>query len=681
MDTLNMKGGWILILLLFASAGICRAKTDNSSDLLAMNLTKLSLEELMNIEVTSVSKQPERLSQAAAAVFVITQDDIRRSGVNSIPEALRMVPGLQVARIDASKWAISSRGFNGMFANKLLVMIDGRSVYTPLFSGVFWDAQDTLIADVERIEVIRGPGAALWGANAVNGIINIITKHAKDTQGGLLAMKLGTEENAVGGFRYGGKVSDNTFYRVYTKYLNHDDFVNASGTDRNDEWDVIRGGFRVDSSLSESDELTVQGDLYGGKEGTTYQTAVLQEPYNLNVHSRDGMAGGNLLSRWSHIFSDVSDSSLQLYYDWTKREFNIGAEERHSFDIDFQHHYQWNTRNDLMWGLGYRFTGDSLDAILDASLVPPNREDHLFNAFLQDEITIWEDVLKLTLGSKFEHNDYTGFEIQPNARLLWTPHTRHTVWASVSRAVRTPSRADHDIRLQQYILPPNDPFLPLPLPVSPLVYGSRDFNSEDVIAYELGYRVQAKDWLSFDIASFYNDYDHLRTAEIGLISFDSSPIPHFFLPLTVDNNMNGETYGMELAANIQPANWWSLHPAYTFLQIQLHTNSLSNDVLNYEIERQNPHHQFSLRSSMDLSKVVDFDLWLRYVDNIPQMNVPAYLTLDARLGWKPSETFELSIGVQNLFDDRHQEFGDPQLVRSLASEVERNVYIKGEWRF
>ncbi len=676
-----MKGGWILILLLFASAGICRAKTDNSSDLLAMNLTKLSLEELMNIEVTSVSKQPERLSQAAAAVFVITQDDIRRSGVNSIPEALRMVPGLQVARIDASKWAISSRGFNGMFANKLLVMIDGRSVYTPLFSGVFWDAQDTLIADVERIEVIRGPGAALWGANAVNGIINIITKHAKDTQGGLLAMKLGTEENAVGGFRYGGKVSDNTFYRVYTKYLNHDDFVNASGTDRNDEWDVIRGGFRVDSSLSESDELTVQGDLYGGKEGTTYQTAVLQEPYNLNVHSRDGMAGGNLLSRWSHIFSDVSDSSLQLYYDWTKREFNIGAEERHSFDIDFQHHYQWNTRNDLMWGLGYRFTGDSLDAILDASLVPPNREDHLFNAFLQDEITIWEDVLKLTLGSKFEHNDYTGFEIQPNARLLWTPHTRHTVWASVSRAVRTPSRADHDIRLQQYILPPNDPFLPLPLPVSPLVYGSRDFNSEDVIAYELGYRVQAKDWLSFDIASFYNDYDHLRTAEIGLISFDSSPIPHFFLPLTVDNNMNGETYGMELAANIQPANWWSLHPAYTFLQIQLHTNSLSNDVLNYEIERQNPHHQFSLRSSMDLSKVVDFDLWLRYVDNIPQMNVPAYLTLDARLGWKPSETFELSIGVQNLFDDRHQEFGDPQLVRSLASEVERNVYIKGEWRF
>ncbi len=674
-------GGWIPVFLILSFTGICWSDTSESTQSLSMNLTKMSLEELMNIEITSVSKHPEKLSKAAAAVFVITEEDIRRSGVTNIPEALRMVPGLHVARIDANKWAITARGFSGMFANKLLVLIDGRSVYTPLFSGVFWDVQDTLIEDVERIEVIRGPGAALWGANAVNGIINIITKNAKDTQGGLLSLKAGTEEHAIGGFRYGGQAGENTFYRFYTKYLNHDDFVDVSGQESNDGWEIIRSGFRVDSAISEKDDFTVQGDIYSGDEGTTYKTSILQEPYELHVDSHDGMNGANLLSRWKHRFSDISDISLQLYYDWTKRDFNIGGEERDIFDLDFQHHYQLSSRHNLIWGVGYRFTGDSIEPLLDASLMPTSREDHLFSAFVQDEITLYEDFLFLTLGSKFEHNDYSGFEVQPNARLLWTPHERHSFWASVSRAVRTPSRADHDVDLVQFVLPPNDPLLPLPLPVYPVVCGSDDFISEVVVAYEMGYRMQATEWFSLDIAAFYNDYDHLRTAENGLISLRDDPVPHFFLPVTVDNKMFGETYGVELSGNIQATSWWSLHPAYSYLQMQMHIESDSTDTLNPLTEDATPHHQFSLRSAMDISKEVELDLWLRYADNLPQYDLSGYLTLDARLGWRPTESFELSIGARNLLDDRHPEFGDPGLVRIVAREVERSFYLKGVWRF
>ncbi len=425
----DKKGLFLVLLFLFALTGTCHAETGEAAEKqkLTLELTDMSLEELMNIKVTSVSKRPEKLSHAEAAVFVITQEDIRRTGVTSIPEALRMVPGVEVARIDANKWAISARGFTRMFADKLLVLIDGRTVYTPLFSGVYWDVQDTLIEDVERIEVIRGPGASLWGANAVNGVINIITKHAKDTQGGLLSMTTGTEENAVGGVRYGGKINEETYYRFYTKYLNHDDFVNSADQDMNNDWEVFRSGFRVDSGLSDTDSLTVQGDIYGGGIGSTYQTPILQEPYAVDLDFNDAIAGANLLSRWNRFFSDSSDISLQMYYDWTKREINVGGEERDTFDLDFQHHIRLNSRNDFLWGLGYRYTADSFDESTTAALEPSSRSDHLFSLFIQDEMELIEELLKLTVGSKFEHNDYTGFEYQPTARLLWTPHPRHAV--------------------------------------------------------------------------------------------------------------------------------------------------------------------------------------------------------------------------------------------------------------
>ncbi len=668
-----------LIHFWFVLTGIYSVNYVLSTEIEPSSLSNLTLEELMNIEITSVSKRPEKLSQAAAAVYVITQEDIRRSGATNIPEALRMVPGLQMARIDANKWAISTRGFTWMFANKLLVLIDGRTVYTPLFSGVFWDAQDTLLEDVDRIEVIRGPGAALWGANAMNGIINIITKHAKDTQGGLLTLSAGTEENAVGGVRYGGKVGDNTFYRVYSKYLNHDDFVNVAGEDMNDRWDMIRSGFRMDSKLSSSDELMVQGDIYGSEIGTTYSVPVFQEPYAKELDFDESNAGAFLLSRWNRVLSDTSDMSLRLYYDWTNREIDIGGQDRDTFDLDFQHHFQWAGKHKFIWGAGYRFTTDSFDDTLTVSLDPASRSDHLFSAFVQDEIALWEDYLKLIIGSKFEHNDYSGFEIQPNARLVWTPHPRHTIWTAVSRAVRTPSRGDHDVRLIPEIYPPDNPIHPSPYPVFSILEGSDDFTSEEMLAYELGYRLQATDWLSLDLAGFYNVYDRLRTSEFGLLTIEDEPPPrHFFVPTFLDNKMDGETYGFELAATVQPSPGWNVQAVYSFLSMQFHPDSDSMD-LNFESLETDIPHQFMIRSFLDVTPHVEWDVRLRYVDKYNQIS--GYTAVDTRLGWKPTKSFELSIGANNLFDDRHLESGSPVTIDILPSEVERNVYIKAVWKF
>ncbi len=642
----------------------------------------MSLEELMNLEITSASKKPQKRSAASAAVFVITQDDIRRSGVTSIPEALRMVPGLQVARIDANKWAISSRGFNERFANKLLVLMDGRTVYTPLFSGVYWDVQDTLLEDIERIEVIRGPGAALWGANAVNGVINIITKNAKDTQGGLLSTHVSTEENLSGGFRFGGKIDETTFYRVYTKYSNWDRFVNSSGWDAADEWDVARGGFRVDSELSESDTLTVQGDLYSGEVGTSYKHPYFEYPYAQVVNIDDTITGANLLSRWKREFSSTSNIALQLYYDWSKRALDIGGENRDIFDLDFQHHFAWGDRNDVVWGWGYRFTADHIDDTIVARLDPRSREDHLFNLFVQDDLMLWEDRLHLILGSKFEHNDYTGFEIQPNVRLLWTPHERHSLWTSVSRAVRTPSRAEHDLHLVPEVALPFDPRLPLPYPVFSEFIGNREYESENLLAYEIGYRWLVNDRFNIDVATFYNKYDRLHTAELGMLTLIPDPPPiHFSIPGSLFNKMDGETYGVEFVADWRLLPSWKLQFAYTYLQMQLHLAEDSTDVVFEQAEGESPHHQFSLRTAVDLVKNLELDIWLRHTDNLPAYAVPAYTTLDVRLGWKPHDNFELALGVQNAFDPRHREFGNTRIIRSLASEVERNIYLQATWRF
>ncbi|MBI2950411.1 MAG: TonB-dependent receptor [Verrucomicrobia bacterium] len=643
---------------------LCHAAERRSID--PEQLAEIPIEQLMDIEVTTVSRSPQKVSQSAAAVAVITQEDIRRSGATTIAEALRMAPGLNVARIDSSRWAISSRGFNDFFANKLLVLIDGRSVYTPLFSGVFWDVQDTLLEDIERIEVIRGPGASLWGANAVNGIINVITKSTSETQGGLISGGGGKEETGFGGIRYGGKLGDNAHYRVYAKYFSRDDFVYPDGRDAFDEWDVIRGGFRTDWRMSQTDSLTVQGDYYDGTIGQRI-TGLPLPVLMTTLEGPANVSGGNLLGSWKHAFSESSDLGLQLYYDRTERFDRVHRETRDTYDLDFQHRLPLGSRQEFMWGLGYRYTRDDLADGKDGSgnfaFLPPERGDQLFSAFLQDEVILIEDLMRLTLGSKFEHNDYTGFEIQPSVRLLLTPHASHTFWVAASRGIRSPSRFEHTIA--GWIGPA-------------YLVGNSDFESEKLTAYEVGYRWQAMKQLSFDATGFYHDYADLRGAEvIGFRTAFPPPAPPFPVFRT-SNILDGETYGAEVGANWNATDRWRLNAGYSLLKMQLHNRGL--DIAGDEhAEGNSPQQQFHVRSYLDLPYHLQLDSAVYYVDNLPNRRVPGYVRLDARLGWRPRSDLELSVAVQNILDDKHPEFGAGFLVEPV--EVERSVYAKITWRF
>src|ERR1700731_4640181 len=370
-------------------------------------LKKLSVEQLVDIDVTSVSKYPEKFSEAAAAVAVLTSEDIERSGVTKIPDALRLVPGLDVAQVDAHTWAISSRGFNDIFADKLLVLIDGRTVYTPLFSGVFWDVQDTLLEDIDRIEVVRGPGATLWGANAVNGVINIITKSARDTQGLLLYGGGGTEEQGFTGARYGVKINDDAFVRIYAKYFSRDSSVLPDDTDAHDSWDMFRAGFRLDWDPTHQDSVTVQGDIYTGQQDEVYTVPTTTFPFSGKISSTDNVSGGNVLGRWSERFSADSELTVQTYYDRTVRNSAIFAENRDTGDIDVQHRFGLGERQEIIWGFGFRVTHDDVLNSLNVALVPDSRTLKLYSAFVQDDIVIVPEQLRLTIGSKFEHNDFT----------------------------------------------------------------------------------------------------------------------------------------------------------------------------------------------------------------------------------------------------------------------------------
>jgi iron complex outermembrane receptor protein len=645
----------------------------------ARDLSEFSLDELVNLKVTSVSKKPERLSHSAAAIAVITGEDIRRSGVTTIAESLRLAPGMQVARVDSITWAISSRGFNDLFANKLLVLMDGRSVYTPLFSGVYWDVQDTLLEDIDRIEVIRGPGAALWGANAVNGVINITTKSAKETQGGLLAGGAGTEERGFGSVRYGGQINDKTWFRVYAKYFDRDDAATTSGGDAGDDWDRLRGGFRVDWEPSQPNLLTLQGDIYDGTERQHYILPTLAPPYSTSQPQTLKLGGGHLLGRWTHTFGEGADLRAQFYYDRTERELQIFREERDTLDFDLQSRFPLGERQDVVWGLGYRHADShNFKSNFNLAFVPGDRETEEYSAFVQDEITLVRERLRLTLGSKFEHNDYTGFEVQPSVRLLWTPHPKHSAWASISRAVRTPSRADNDLRLVNSVIPPGVPPLSLPAPGVVSLVGNPAKQSEVLVAYEAGYRVQLHDRVTADAAVFYNDYHRLSTFEPA--GQDLSTLPgSILLPQVFQNRAKGETYGGEISANIQLTGWWRLRPAYSYLQVQRHRRR-SQDPTAENGERDDPHHQVSLRSEMDLPWHLQLDCMGRYVDALPSRGVPSYVEADVRLGWRPTKQWEISITGHNLLDNRHREFkqlilGPPQ------TELERGVYGKITFRF
>jgi len=635
------------------------------------DVTAMSMEDLMNLQVTSVSKRTQKVADAAAAIFVITQEDIRRSGATSIPEALRLVPGLEVARIDQNKWAIGSRGFNGRFDNKLLVLIDGRSVYTPLFSGVYWNVEDVMLEDVDRIEVIRGPGATLWGANAVNGVINVITKKAKSTQSAVVTAGAGTEERAAGGVRYGGKLGDNMYYRAYTKYFDWGPSAYPSGMTAHDGWDSLRGGFRADWTPAGANSLTVQGDIYRTRFDETLTVASLSAPYS-NTFPNDGKySGGNILGRWNHT-SEGSSMSLQMYYDNTTiSDHSLFGDHQNILDIDFQHGFHIGDSQQFVWGLGYRSIHDKNNPSFTVSLQPNQVTLNQFSTFVQDEISLVDNRLQITLGSKFERNEFTGFEIEPNARLLWNLTPNQSIWTAVSRAVRTPALTEEGLRLNSTVIPPG-PSNPFPTVVA--VFGSHQFNSEDLLAYELGYRVQATKNLSLDIATFYNKYSNLRTAEPGAPFLEGSPAPtDVVIPFVAGNKMSGGTYGVELFADWKVVPKWRLVGSYSYLQMDIHKNADSQDPTPDNPNGSSPRHQWYLRSSIDLPKHFEQDTTLRFVDHLPSLNLPNYYSLDAHLGWRPVTRLDLSIGGQNLLNNCHFEFM-PDFVNTSPTVVKRSIF-------
>jgi len=645
------------------------------------DVTAMSMEDLMNLQVTSVSKRTQKVADAAAAIFVITQEDIRRSGATSIPEALRLVPGLEVARIDQNKWAIGSRGFNGRFDNKLLVLIDGRSVYTPLFSGVYWNVEDVMLEDVDRIEVIRGPGATLWGANAVDGVINVITKKAKSTQSAVVTAGAGTEERAAGGVRYGGKLGDNTYYRAYTKYFDWGPSAYPSGMTAHDGWDALRGGFRADWTPAGANSLTLQGDIYRTRFNETLTVASLSAPYS-NTFPNDGKySGGNILGRWNHT-SEGSSMSLQMYYDNTTiTDHSLFGDHQNILDIDFQHGFHVGDSQQFVWGVGYRSIRDKNNPSFTVSLQPNQVSLNQFSTFLQDEISLVDNRLQITLGSKFERNEFTGFEIEPNARLLWNLTPNQSIWTAVSRAVRTPALTEEGLRLNSQVIPPGTPANPSPLPAVVAVFGSHQFNSEDLLAYELGYRVQATSNLSLDISTFYNNYSNLRTAEPGAPFVEGSPAPtDIVIPFVAGNKMSGGTYGVELFADWKVVPKWRLVGSYSYLQMDIHKNKDSLDPTPDNPNGSSPRHQWYLRSSIDLPKHFEQDTTLRFVDQLPSLNVPSYYSLDAHLGWRPVTRLEFSIGGQNLLNNWHFEFM-PDFVNTSPTVVKRSIFGSITWKF
>ncbi len=633
----------------------------------------LEFAELAKIKVTSVSRTESTVQQSPAAIFVITQEDIRRSGVTSIPEALRLAPGMNVARQNGHTWAISVRGFNSVTANKLLVLVDGRSVYSPISSGVLWEAQDTMLEDIDRIEVIRGAAGTLWGANAVNGVINIITKSARDTQGWLVSGGGGTEETAFTSVRYGTKFGEHAFFRMFGKFYDRDDqsgqFARTTGgalvsSQSADASAQARGGFRLDWEPTRQNELTLQGELFNGSADNL--TIPGRSAARLKIGD-DRKAGGFVLGRWTHTFSAESEWQLQTYFDRSEDEtLGVGSSQASTVDVDFQFRHPIGERQEVTWGAGYRWVQDANQNLGVLTFVPAERNYQLLSGFVQDTITLVPDRLKLTLGSKFEHNDFSGAEVQPSARLLWTPHARHTVWAAVSRAVRTPFRSDQDIRFD------------VATDVGAVFVndvGNPNFKSEELLAYELGYRVQPHSRFTLDLALFYNDYDRLRT-------FETIPTvaPALVRTITPDNQAKGQTYGGEATATWQATDQWRLQANYSMLQMNVYRKPGSTDISAAPAEGQSPQQQVSVRSLWDVTRHWQLDGGVRYVDALPALRTPSYYAADVRLGWRPGRAWELSVAAQSLFDNHRPEFLNSNPFISVT-EVQHSVYGKVTWRF
>ena len=624
-------------------------------------LKNLSLEELSQIEVTTPSKEPVKAFQTPAAIYVITGEDIRRSGATCIPEALRLAPGVEVARIDANIWSIGIRGFGTNLTRSVLVLIDGRTVYTPLFDGTYWDVQDTMMEDIDRIEVIRGPGGTIWGPNAVDGVINVITKSAKETRGALVSAGGGNVEQGFLDARYGGGNGTDFNYRIYGKGFTRGPEYHQDGQNY-DDWRAAQAGFRM--------------DVYDEEAGESVQATSYTPPYSQIVNSNALLSGENVMARWERILNDGNDIHLQAYWDRTDRQSANFAEIRNTFDIDFLQRVRLPFRQQLSWGLGARVDPvDDTEVVSGLQFLPLKRTDYLFTGFVQDEIGLVDRRLSLIVGTKLLRTNFTGTAPEPSVRLLWTPSENQTIWAAFTHALRTPSDSEENFYLLGYIQT-----LPNGTPYFARFNANTNFAPEQLNGSELGYRRILGQKLYVDIAGFYNHYHDLFSEDIiGAPFLETDPAPvHYLLPAQFGNGLLAYTKGVEIAPEWRPADFWRLRGSYSYLHMDVYKAPHSLDIGTAPIiEGSSPQHQVSVQSAFDLSKRLQLDLAYRYVSVLPGLAVPAYSTGDARLGWRFSRQVDLSLVGQNLFQPRHLEYGDSEPGPSVA--IRRSVYARLTW--
>ena len=633
-------------------------------------LKRLSLEELGKLEVTTVSKEPEQVRKTPVAIFVLTQEDIRRSGATSIPEVLRLAPGVEVARIDSDHWSIAVRGLAGQFSKSLLVLVDGRTGYTPLFSGVYWDVQNLMLEDVERIEVIRGPGGTIWGANAVNGVINIITKSAKDTRGTVAELGGGNVDETIAAARYGGAVGKDFNYRIYGMGFRRRPEFHSDG-DGFDHWRLGQVGFRVDWTKTKQDTLTVQGDVYRGETGERVSIATFSPPAETQPDDTASVSGGNIVARWRHEMSDGSDLQIQAYFDRTNfQDLELG-ETRDTFDFDLVQHQRIHGNHELTWGFGARVSPSNfIQSSAGVNFEPHQQTDTIYSGFLQYELPIVRDKLTLTAGSKLEDNNFSGFDYEPSARLLWTPTDNQSFWAAVTRAVRTPSRLDQDVSFAIFVT--NTPTAPVFFEIA----GNPNFAAERQLSYEAGYRRSFTNHVYLDFAAFYNLYRNLQS--YGALSLFVAPTPppaHVVILVPYANGIEGNMTGAEIAPVWQIASWWRVQGAYSFLHMALKDapGYADTGMLLSSYQGSSPRHVGTFQTRFDLPKRFELDLNYRYVSALPAQAASAYQTGDVRLGWRPGEHLEFSVVGQNLLQPFHREFGgDP----GPLVGIRRDAYAK-----
>jgi iron complex outermembrane receptor protein len=655
-------------LLFFFILGFTALRAQDPRAIEAQEVTELDLEDLMKVRVSSVGKKSQTLDEVPAAVHVIRGEDLRRSGATSVAEALRRVPGYQVGRSDANTWTVTARGFSS--ANKLLVLVDGRSVYSPLHSGVFWDVQNVFLEDVERIEVVRGPGGALWGANAINGVVNVITKSAKDTVGGVVYGGGGLEERYFAGARYGARAGEDHVVRVSANTMTRDDSVQARDPDEDsfDDYQMSRGDLRWDWKAGARDRVSFIAGYYEGKTQERVQEPLLSAPFSRSYRDRTLLSGGHALARWDRDLGPASGLSAQVYFDRAERESELFEEVENAGDFEVQHRFSPLAGHDLVWGAGYRIYQIDFEGGFFATADPEERVDDLPSLFLQDDITLLEKRLKLIVGAKAEHNDYSGFEIQPSVRLAWTPDDDQMFWLAASRAVRTPSILDNDFRLNALVLPGAPPTVLA-------VLGDRDFRSEELIALEAGWRAQPWAPLLVDVAAFFNLYDDLRSLEAGA---PFSEPANDVNPFVIANEATARTYGLEAGLNLQAASWWRLRASYSYLYMNIRLDDSSTDTTSEAEERRSPRNQVWIRSAMDLGSDWTLDLMARYVSRLAAVPADAYVEADVRLAWRiPNSGLELALVGQNLVHDHHEETSSDQ----TGSELERGGYVSLTWRY